>query len=1019
MAGNASTSGRPPNTFVQSQLFMDRIASGEWASMGWANAYTSRFHSSWTNDLFGSLGAMRAPNIMTQLEFQATAGQSLNNRVERFMGGMISPWHTAMVQNLGQNIFENSQRFARFGDSQTGIMGSGVNLGTATGLARQVTSLSYSDSRMNADDYSQTVSVGMRMSQYDQIRSNDEFLKKTKELASAVGDLTRTLHLSVKEISESMGAMRQYGIVDVADQRRTLMRIGAAAQVGGLTTGQAMDAWSGGAQTGHAMGISAQVSGQVGVGNAALAREMSRNGVIPAYAVALGGGTEGIAKSITDMELSYASSVGGYNQLIGGDYSRYGGRRNATDDMIAGFSKSSGSPDDIFAQQFNKMQTLDALKDDPDKVHRLYRAHMEDQLQKMRPGIDPLSREARNMVYNLLPQSMNNAAKLAYANMDFTPVGRMGQESVGWKSVQAAELQQNKLDNDNWMTINSPQGQFNQGMKNVYSIPGRISDYLANDWRGNGVSGTFDSTSPGYQAARARALGVSVDTVRPEDLLNTYNSYQKDMTTIDFQSGGMYRAIGQVGGGLYGSKFGPVVQIGASMAGRGLGGMFDDTPVRISDTAVDPAATNYLKSLSEAKASDQVSSTQRDAVVAKLQNNDTFRSLVRNGNRNLKGLDSVNFAKDVSGLAARQGLSESDVYAGLAAQGVFVALEGANKGVNFSDDGRLHNWKDVIDDKLMRGVKVVNLPDFSQSDNAATLFDAIASDPEEFLPLPPGSGHRSYTRNPEYDVAMTKRRSAEATLITRMGGDSAARDAMTQIRENAFTSGVNLSGLQYKTVRKSKEMGEFGSAVSAAQPESNANLTEMRRLLKEQVGIGAQKERNRIFRTTMDVADEIVSRNRLTNPEAVAEFDKYRPSNNFMGMMNDTSPGSIALKDLLSQNSQMYNSMFQAKEIPITRLMTMNETDMSHYGIGSEQAKALSSEGKKLRENWGSARIEDEDRFRGGFNLMIANSLRGMKEVDQAKKTSDDQLFLEASRVIHGVADKLGLSSPTVTHKAN
>jgi hypothetical protein len=89
--GATTVSHSPGGTFVRAQILSDQVLSGQWSTLSWANAYKPTFTSSFGADLLALTGIGRAPETLTQSEYEQLAGQSICNRFGLALGGFLAP----------------------------------------------------------------------------------------------------------------------------------------------------------------------------------------------------------------------------------------------------------------------------------------------------------------------------------------------------------------------------------------------------------------------------------------------------------------------------------------------------------------------------------------------------------------------------------------------------------------------------------------------------------------------------------------------------------------------------------------------------------------------------------------------------------------------------------------------------------------------------------------------------------------------------------------------------------------
>jgi hypothetical protein len=459
--GLASGPQRPGATFVHAQAMADRALSGEWNTLGWGNAYRSQFRSSFFGDLGAMTGLSRAPETLTQSEFQAIGGASVASRVSGAALGMLAPGFNARTSALADEIYANSSRFIRFGSNAAGETGVGFGYTAARSLSRQIGLEALGDLRMSGKDYNTITSLGMQSGQFDQSDSTDDFKRKLRELASATGDLTRALHMSVQEVGTAMGNLRQLGVSNVGQQRNIMMGIGASAAVAGVSASEMMAVAGGVGSMGMGMGLNAQTGIGVGAGNMAMVRGLAQAGVINPALVAMGGGAQAVAQNISAAQMGFASSNAGMLAFMGGA----GGGGNTVDAMMRGISSVTGTFGGLMSMDYDRVNNLSSMT--PGQLNNMFRGSVETRLGMM--GIsDMTSRTARGAAFRVARgMGMEESAARIYANANFSSEGRRGSDILQMEELQAKQVSEQKIAYDRYLSNNSFAGRVRSGVQGV------------------------------------------------------------------------------------------------------------------------------------------------------------------------------------------------------------------------------------------------------------------------------------------------------------------------------------------------------------------------------------------------------------------------------------------------------------------------------------------------------------------------------------------------------------------------
>jgi hypothetical protein len=472
----------PSGAIVRMQAQADRMLSSEWSTFGWAHAYRSEITSSLASDVMGAWGGELPPNSMNYNEYEAYSRESLGLRAQRFTAGWMAPGSMRRTNALASEIYRYSPRFLRSGDANASFMGTGMSRTQSRYLARDIEYAALGDMRMSFDDYSSVAVQGMRSGQFDFTESADAFASKLKELATVTGDLTRVTRMSVDEVAQSMGALRQFGVADSTDQARIIRQISSSARVAGLSTGQMMGLAQDAIASGIVSGIGAEASAGMISSGVAATRTMTRSGLLSTHAVAAGGGVEGINRSIDQARRGFLSSSQGYFALRGGL-----GRGRGTVGAFASALGDAGGFEGILAAQMGRLDYMEGMG--ADQLDAAYRGHIETQLQ-MLGVIDFTSDRAQAMAFGILRGQMGEPAALAYSRQNFSREGRMATEGSRLQIIldDQSRVAANEMSKE--FEMNSFGGRFAQmgiGIKQTFaSVRNTVADAFTpdyvNDW---------------------------------------------------------------------------------------------------------------------------------------------------------------------------------------------------------------------------------------------------------------------------------------------------------------------------------------------------------------------------------------------------------------------------------------------------------------------------------------------------------------------------------------------------------
>ena len=689
-AGGAAVA-RPTSTFVQAQLQADRALAGEWGTFGWTNAYSPVFKSSLTSDIAASMGLQRSPNTLTQSEFQDLSADSLNRRAAGFFPGLVAGGFAGRSSSLASEIFAASGRFMRAGDTGVGPLGMGMGMHGAYGLATSIQLQAATDMRMSGRDYNAVASTGIQSGQFDFVRSTSEFLSKFKELKDATADLTRTMRMSVEEVSKSMGALRQFGVADVAEQSRMLTQMSASARVAGITPGEMTSTVRTAIDRGLSMGIGARASMGLATSNMMTVRGMSRDGILSTEVLAAGGGAQGIEAAMTGGMQQFLSSNAGFLALAGG------GSGDHLDRMYAGLAKG-GSVFGMMNQEAGRLDKLSKISGAGTRA--LYDSYVDQQLGLL--GITDLdSDDAQGAMYTMSRNTMGNAGGLAYARSR----GRRGRR-VAYRAEHAAEL--DMLRSEDALTADAQY--LNESAVGDMRKLGAVVGATTGGWYrssvralASGHGGYFGRGSRYDADGRAIRAGTLEDTVSDAgwEAAMLGNPAAAQQGTLRFADTGVgawrgFATAGVVGtatlvGGFAGSFVSPVLgtMAGATLAG-GAAAVFMSG--RSGSNAEVANAEAYIAASMAVKTASGVRGKQH---LGLLSGDDEFRALI-NDQDSLTATTSTRRADQLTRIAAKHGLGVQDVAdAALAVGGAPTLMDTYHSGARLSA-GQTSAVKDLL-----------------------------------------------------------------------------------------------------------------------------------------------------------------------------------------------------------------------------------------------------------------------------------------------------------------------------------
>jgi hypothetical protein len=573
--GGGGGGGVPGRTFVQSQVMADRVISGNWGNLSWADPYRNQLKSSLTGDIMGAMGVTMAPSSMTQAEYRQLSSESWRHRVGNAMGSIVAPEHTARTNALAQDLYANSHRFIRFGDPGASIMGAGMSFNSSVHMAQQIQRSALNDLSMSQQDYTAVAMTGMKSGQLDHTRSMQEAIAEIRKLGKAASEVSRTLHISAEQAAQAMGQLRQVGILDVADQKRTLNKMNAAAQVAGMSFGDMMNIANPVMQLGAQIGVGAQGAALATGQTVARLRDLSRGGLISGAVMAQGGGVEGMSQRIMGAEMNYAASNAGYYSMLGGGTAQgadfYGSLRR-------GMAETYGRKgmQGYFDAEFHKTDVLnETMKNDPDAMNRGMVNNVSAQLRLM--GYKSNTAEgAGGAAYMMLKRMTGDeAVARTLATENFTEKGVNARSAALWKTAEAEEVSKAKIKDDAWERENSYGGKWEKTKRSFSGFTQGVANDLSNTFTKDGIADT----------ARNRELGLVGDT--PGSIDN------EAFLSPGSRTGGAASAAKEARAGRGGIRLKGDASFAFSAAGMVLGGTVGGLVGAAAGSAVLPGVGTY------------------------------------------------------------------------------------------------------------------------------------------------------------------------------------------------------------------------------------------------------------------------------------------------------------------------------------------------------------------------------------------------------------------------------------------
>lgn len=798
---------KPGATYTAAQSAADRALSGQWNTLGWAQAYSSTYRGSFTTDVLAQMGLIRAPNTLTQTEFQALAGGSVTNRLGMAALSMIAPSFAAQTGQLADEIYSNSQRFIRFGNNAAGELGVGFGAVASRQIARSIGIEALGDLRLSQADYGTVTSLGMQSGQFNDVRDVDGFRSRVRELANVTGDLTRALHMTVQEVGTAMGNLRQMGVGSIAQQRQVLMQAGGAAMVAGMSTNEMLQAATPVASAGIGMGISASATMPAAFANMAMVRSMSQQGVISQNIIAAGGGAEGIMQSMMGASMGFAGSRAGHLALLGGA----GAGGNTFAAMMRGLGTTGGTLGGMLALDMNRLDDMERLGGGADTA---FRGMIESRLRMM--GVrDMTGQMAQGAAFRMaMDNGMSEAAAVTFARSNFSAEGRRVADQTEMSISRAADVRERQVAFDRYHSRNSMVGRIRSGIAAAEQGFASVVDAgvgLIEGGQGSGLifGGGFERNLSGVSMGLTPNNMGLLDTARSLGSANG-GSVPTQMRFANPVGRGAAALGGLAGGAL---AFGAInawnplgwgsLAIGAAATVAGMAGMTGGSALAgmlgYSDDVVGgPAATQLQKFQLEI---DRGNGNAAEAMVmgGKLKGQAWERLTNTMTHRAATAADAQSLMATINQAAQQSGATSQDVINGLKFMGADISMGDA---VAFGDGGAMVGKSQLgAMDDLLGADKwtMTGLGDVKATGNLATT--ANARSVADFIDAK--LGRREMTN------------SIKKNLRDALGSN----DAFNQFVENVGATDRNklsLASEGFRSVEKQTGAGEINRRFTAA-----------------------------------------------------------------------------------------------------------------------------------------------------------------------------------------------------------
>ncbi|HSW50412.1 MAG TPA: hypothetical protein VLH09_09570 [Bryobacteraceae bacterium] len=973
-AGPGGVAGlRPNSAFHRAQMQADRMLSQEWNTLGWSNAYRSQIKTTLPQDLLAGFGVSAPPSSMSFGEFEQWSRESLSLRGQTFLGGLVAPKWMAKTNAMADDIFQFSPRFIRAGNPAAGMLGVGTDRSVATQLSRQIGIMAAGDMRMSHSDYQAVMSTGLRTGQFDQAGSMHGLMQEFTTLKDVIADLSRTTRMTVQELATSMGALRQFGVTDVADQRRMIERIDATAKIAGLSAGELAPVVTGAIARGQALGIGANASTGLITTQIAIARNLQQSGILSGQVLAMGGGAMGIATSIANAQQDFLGSDMGYWAMRGG----LGGGNDLFSSLNRGLGQAGGMQG-FFAGESDRLNRLSRMS--PAEAQAAYRSGLESQIRMF--GVqDMTSSEAQNTAFMLLRGSMGAPAAQAFAATNFSADGRAMAARQQWQTAQYETARQEANMNSRAEEYLGP----TSTLRRLFAA-GRRGVAMGTDWMASladpGMGGTWGRlesqaalTGSGsiQQRAAAGDLGAALLGQDSADLQLQLFSRQDPMAGVGAAKTGtvigglagvglgiwggakLGASIGVFAGGPLGAILGAGIGMGVgALAGSGIGGMFSDSSPttytsRVSVDTYRQMMNGMMAGTPSKRAADIVAGqvTQQGSTIFA---DTTFQSLMQNMSR---GEVSDDFMLQVAEVAKNTGESVATVTQVLKQSGMDFSLP-------------------------VGGVAVKN-----QNDLFKGQMEKIIS-----------KGGDTLEEMKEFNFFIGENVEAMTDFLTAGGGEEGAKKSFEASRRLAK---AGMSGKQMEALRSS-----YGSMTSQEQSLFIESAGIQRRLAGTQAA-------QQVSKGVHAYARQLVGRESgMRRSSAEAALDKMSESGDYrqiISMFQDQGGDTESLRDILQQGSPIFGD--------INTLLKMDNTELSRLGqtgLMSAFKSFTASDTGDIQQILAASKGDA-----GALRNRLLEKLAKSETVETAAGTADEQrvevLMNQTAQILKKLADDLKVTS--------
>lgn len=231
-----------------------------------------------------------------------------------FIGATVGAYHQRVaeaerVQAISQEISTNV--------NSSGFRGRGFGLGESVNMVRQLRAQAASDIRYNVSDYMQVLEEGTRTGLMSYMSSPENTMKKVKDIIDGIDVFMRLAgDPDVKTAMDRMGTMQNLGITP-NNMQSAAASMRSYARLAGTTVDNLMSTSGAyGAQIAAQTGAAPMFGMQVGAAAPGAIRVGMQTGAFTPGQLAMLGGPEGAAQSLTQMILNQAQSSLGNAGLI-------------------------------------------------------------------------------------------------------------------------------------------------------------------------------------------------------------------------------------------------------------------------------------------------------------------------------------------------------------------------------------------------------------------------------------------------------------------------------------------------------------------------------------------------------------------------------------------------------------------------------------------------------------------------------------------------------------------------------